>query len=173
MTRHLKVYYRLHNISLVVRTLILISTVHCLISYSITMNLIVFRTSMPRSSKLCPIWRLPHHIPVCTFIPNAPHSQSISSSVVSPSLYVARSNNHEVLRYTVFTTLLLLRGTAVAQWLRCCARNRKVSGSIRDGVSGFFIDIKSFRSHNGHRIDSASNRNEYQENFLRVKTAGV
>ena len=28
------------------------------------------------------------------------------------------------------------RGTAVAQWLRCCAKNWKVSGSIPDGVIG-------------------------------------
>ena len=35
-------------------------------------------------------------------------------------------------------------GTAVAQWLRCCATIRKVAGSIPAGVSGFFIDIKSF-----------------------------
>ena len=27
-----------------------------------------------------------------------------------------------------------LLGTAVAQWLRCCATNRKVAGSIPDGV---------------------------------------
>ena len=27
-------------------------------------------------------------------------------------------------------------GTAVAQWLRCCATNRKVAGSIPDGVIG-------------------------------------
>ena len=37
----------------------------------------------------------------------------------------------------------------------------------------FFIDIKSFRSHYGPRVDSASNRNEYQENFLGVKAAGA
>jgi len=36
----------------------------------------------------------------------------------------------------------------------------------------FFIDIKSFRSHYGSGVDSASNRNEYQEYFLGVKTAG-
>ena len=30
------------------------------------------------------------------------------------------------------------RGTAVAQWLRCCATNRKVAGSIPDGVIGSF-----------------------------------
>ena len=37
----------------------------------------------------------------------------------------------------------------------------------------FFIDIKSFRSHYGPGVDSASNRNEYQEYFLGVKAAGV
>ena len=63
--------------------------------------------------------------------------------------------------------------TAVAQWLRCCATNRKVAGSIPAGVSGFFIEIKSFRSHYGLGVDSASNRNEYQEHFLEVKAAGA
>jgi len=29
-------------------------------------------------------------------------------------------------------------GTAVAQWLRCCATNQKVAGSIPDGVIGIF-----------------------------------
>ena len=37
----------------------------------------------------------------------------------------------------------------------------------------FFIDIKSFRSHDGPGVDSASNINEYQENFLGVKAAGA
>jgi len=37
----------------------------------------------------------------------------------------------------------------------------------------FFIDIKSFRSHYGAGVDSASNRNEYQELFLGVKAAGT
>ena len=31
-----------------------------------------------------------------------------------------------------------LEGTAVAQWLMCCATNRKVAGSISDGVIGIF-----------------------------------
>jgi hypothetical protein len=51
-------------------------------------------------------------------------------------------------------------GTAVAQWLRYCAANQKVPGSIPDGVMKFFID-------------SASNRNEYQEYFLGVNEAGA
>ena len=62
---------------------------------------------------------------------------------------------------------------AVAQWLRCCATNRKVAGSIPAGVSGFFIDIKSFRSHYDPGVESGSNINEYQEYFLGVKAAGA
>ena len=31
-----------------------------------------------------------------------------------------------------------LLGTAVAQWLRCCATNQKVAGSIPDGAIGIF-----------------------------------
>ena len=34
----------------------------------------------------------------------------------------------------------------------------------------FFIDIKSFRSYYGPGVDSAHNRNEYQEYFLGVKS---
>ena len=64
-------------------------------------------------------------------------------------------------------------GTAEAQSLRCCATNQKVAGSIPAGVSGFFVDIKSFRTYYGPGVDSASNRNEYQENFLAVKAAGA
>ena len=64
-------------------------------------------------------------------------------------------------------------GSAVAQWLRYCATNGKVAGSIPAGVSGFLTDIKYFRSHYGPGDDSASNRNEYQENFLGVKAAGA
>jgi hypothetical protein len=53
----------------------------------------------------------------------------------------------------------------VAQWLRYCATNWKVAGSIPDGVI--------FRSHYGPGVDSGSNRNEYQEYFLEVKAAGA
>ena len=48
-----------------------------------------------------------------------------------------------------------------------------LAGSISAGVSGFLIDIKSFRSHYGPGVDSASDRNEYQEYFLGVKAAGA
>ena len=62
---------------------------------------------------------------------------------------------------------------AVTQWLRGCATSLKDAGSIPAGVIGIFIDIKSFRSHYGPGIDSASNRNEYQKYFLRIKAAGA
>ena len=58
-------------------------------------------------------------------------------------------------------------GTAVAQWVRCCATNRKVAGSIPVGVFGIF------GLHYGPGVESASNRNEYQEHFLGVKAAGA
>ena len=76
------------------------------------------------------------------------------------------------LAVTIYSMYHLLR-TAVAQWLRYCATNRKVARSIPAGVSGFFIDIKNFRSHYGPGVESASNRNEYQEYFLGVKAAGA
>ena len=65
-----------------------------------------------------------------------------------------------------FPTTKIIWRTAVAQCLRCCATNRKVAGSIPAGVSGFFININSFRSHYVPGVDSASNRNEYQEYSL-------
>jgi len=63
--------------------------------------------------------------------------------------------------------IVLSEGTAVAQWLRCCATDRKVAGSIPVGVSW------SFRSHYGPGVDSASNRNDYQAYFVGVKVAGA
>jgi len=75
--------------------------------------------------------------------------------------------------YIYIYIIYIYMRTGIAQWLRCCATNRKVSGLIPDGVSGFFIDIKSFRSYYGPGVDLASNRNEFQEYFLRVKAAGA
>ena len=70
------------------------------------------------------------------------------------------------------------RGSTVVKVLcyksvKLLATNRKVAGSIPAGVSGFFFDIKSFRSHDGPEVESASNRNEYQEYVVGVKAAGV
>ena len=61
-------------------------------------------------------------------------------------------------------------GTTVAQWLRCCATNWKVAGSIPDGVSGFFININT--SDRTMALGSTQPlTNEYQEYFLGIKAA--
>jgi len=52
----------------------------------------------------------------------------------------------DLIALIIFLKCTNWEGTAVAQWLRCCATNRKIAGSIPAGVSGFFIDIKSFRT---------------------------
>ena len=61
---------------------------------------------------------------------------------------------------------ILSDGTAVAvlQIGRSLVRSQPVSLE-------FFIGIKSFRSHYGPGVDSASNRNEYHE--MRVKATGA
>ena len=54
-------------------------------------------------------------------------------------------------------------------WLRHCPTSRKVAGSIPDGVSlEFFIGI-ILPAALCPGVDSASNRNEYQEYFLESK----
>ena len=37
-----------------------------------------------------------------------------------------------------FKMVRRVMGTAVVQWLRCCSANRKVAGSIPNGVIGIF-----------------------------------
>ena len=64
------------------------------------------------------------------------------------------------------TIILLVFGDRGGTAVKVLCYERKVAGSIPAGVIGFFIDIKSFRSRYGPGVDSASNRNEYQEHFL-------
>ena len=52
--------------------------------------------------------------------------QSPLLSVIPPLIFLKKNLNLKVGR------------TAVAQWLRCCATNRKVAGSIPDGVISIF-----------------------------------
>jgi hypothetical protein len=56
-------------------------------------------------------------------------------------------------------------GTPWRSWLRHCATSRKVAGSIADGVIGIFYSPNP-SGRTGPGVDSASNRNEYQEYFL-------
>ena len=57
--------------------------------------------------------------------------------------------------------------------LMCCTTNRKVAGSIPDGDIGIFHEHNLSDRTMVPGVDSASNRNEYQENFLGVNAAGV
>ena len=47
---------------------------------------------------------------------------------------------HYIVGYELYYLCSILHrvGTAVEQWLSCCATNRKVTGSIPDGVIGIF-----------------------------------
>jgi hypothetical protein len=45
---------------------------------------------------------------------------------------------HSYGQEVIFSTYSFIKGTAVAQWLRYCATNRKVAGLIPDGVIGIF-----------------------------------
>jgi hypothetical protein len=58
------------------------------------------------------------------------------------------------------------RGHMVA-WLRHYAIGWKITGSIPDEVTGFFQFTEHFQLHYGPGVDSASNRNEYQESSWR------
>jgi hypothetical protein len=50
-----------------------------------------------------------------------------------------RCHSYTIIRERINSCLLkLLLGTAEAQWLGRCAANRKVDGSIPDGVIGIF-----------------------------------
>ena len=66
---------------------------------------------------------------------------------VPPIILYNNKTNPIILKYNAFffnkkhifaVMYILVLGTAVAQWLRCCVRNRKVAGSITDGVIGIF-----------------------------------
>jgi len=71
---------------------------------------------------------------------------------------------------TFFPSADIIKSLVQHKWgPRAVLQIGEVAGSIPAGVSEFFIDMKSLRSHYGPGIDSASNRNEYQENFLRVR----
>jgi hypothetical protein len=101
---------------------------------------------------------------------------TISYSVINKFLQnasVSQTTRCHVSQCITFSVSTLSTGDRGVQRLRCCATNHTVAGSIPASVNGCFIDIKSFRSHCGPGVDSASNRIEYQEQFLGVKAVGA
>jgi len=81
------------------------------------------------------------------------------------NFHLRRSQVRKWRKISLSQTLIYSTG-AVLQIGRSLVRSHLVSLE-------FFIDIKSFRLHYGPGVDSASNRNEYQEHFLGVKAAGA
>jgi hypothetical protein len=79
--------------------------------------------------------------------------KSATSAPTANSTKCLKSNFHPLIHlrltdpftvvyfYDLHTLTAKFLWTAVAKWLRCCATNRKVAGSISDGVIGIFIDI--------------------------------
>jgi len=57
-----------------------------------------------------------------------------------PSTEILESQLFDRLIASVFIRVMIMEGggTAMAQWLRCCATNQKIAGSILDGVIGTF-----------------------------------
>ena len=52
--------------------------------------------------------------------------------------YILEVGDFDCVFLVTFRSVLNFLGTAVAQWLRFCATNRKVAGSIPAGVIGIF-----------------------------------
>ena len=66
-----------------------------------------------------------------------------------------------------------LYGSLGVKRLRRCDTNRKVAGWIPDGVIGILHCHNPSECTMALVVDSASNRNENQEDFLGVKAAGA
>ena len=84
-------------------------------------------------------------------------------SLLSQTIYSPSSTKFFL---DLFNLTLFVWGTRWRSWLRHCATSRKVAGSIPDDVTGIFLWHNPSRPHYGPGVDSASNRNEYQEYFL-------
>ena len=84
---------------------------------------------------------------------------SFSTAVIYSYIYIHIIHFHLFHKVHIYWNWLQEQSVAVLQIGRSLVRSQLVS-------SEFFIDIKSFRSHYGPWVDSASNRNEYQGHFL-------
>jgi hypothetical protein len=97
---------------------------------------------MKRTSPIFQNWLL------CTYIkvPNTHHlfcctSPTVTGKVMPSPLLRQINPVHKFafsLSIIIITTITSILGQAVAQWLRHCATNRKVAGSIPYGVIGIF-----------------------------------
>ena len=82
---------------------------------------------------------VPH---LCTFEQHSLSFRREPSSCVWSTIYCISALVTQCIKSNILLQLVtfgyMFRPYAVAQWLRCCATNRKVDGSIPAGVIGFF-----------------------------------
>jgi len=73
----------------------------------------------------------------CTDVMSGENNIRTTSGITgaSTTTFITNNNNNN---NNNNKAILGTSGTAVAQWLRCCSTNRKVDGSIPDGVIGIF-----------------------------------
>jgi hypothetical protein len=97
-------------------------------------------------------------------------SVSTNVGIISVGLYI--KDGAQSTWCSMFITLLLVTRDPCTtlcictSWLRQCTTKRKVAGSIPDGVIGIFHWHNPSGRTMALGVDSASNRNEYQEYFL-------
>jgi hypothetical protein len=97
-------------------------------------------------------------------------------SLPNVQIYLSTHTSHfKVISFlkNIFATLSNITGVRIAHWSRYCATNQKVVGSIPESVMDFFIDINPSDRNMTLGSTQPLNRNEYQENFLRVNSAGA
>jgi len=74
------------------------------------------------------------------FEPNTLHYIFTRLGILKHFLKYAAQSRYYLPQNAVYITIVYITtqimGTTVAQWLRCCATNRKVAGSIPAGVTG-------------------------------------
>ena len=116
-----------------------------------------------------------HYLHVYAWVGHSPHTHTHThtshprrreSSITSFSKTSKLKKQHSLLKSGNMNKNfhVVLRGTRWRSWMRHCATSRKVAGSIPDGWTG------NFHWHNpGPWVDSASNKNQYQEYFLEGK----
>ena len=108
----------------------------------------ICRTSCVCGGILHAVWYLAKHwgLPADGYLrPAQPfHLVRATSAKFVPPSGNMKFGAHEWLNISTILLIILLvyfcihGGTAVAQWLRYCATNRKVAGSIPDGIFGIF-----------------------------------
>ena len=141
ISRNPKVHYRTHKRSPPLSILGQPNPVHIPTSHLLEIHPNIIHPSTPRSPQWSPTLRFPHQDPIHP--PLLTHMCHMSSPWRRITIYKLKETLICLYALVGLSSYPISFATAVAQWLRCCATNRKVAGSIPDGVIGIF---------HGHKI---------------------